>query len=333
MKFAAFGRTEFLYDTIVGLHTAGHEPACIISSPAAPEYARRESDFEQLARDLGCPFKLVKNLDEENTRMLLRGSDVGVSVNWPFILTQNVIEIFPYGVLNIHAGDLPRYRGNACPNWVILKNDSKVYLSVHVMQPSELDCGPVLVQRSYPVLETTYYREIVRWIQKVTPEMFREAIDHLARDPKYALKIARADAPDAFRCYPRIPEDGWIDWQQEAQQIHRLVRASGPPLPGAYTYRWYKGCLEKIFVLQARLLKETLGLDLAVPGQVLRNDSTGGESMVVCGNKTVLALQKCRIGEGSPFEPGSTWKTFRVRLGVRAEDIMWQNFREQGLAH
>lgn len=332
MRFAALGRTEFLYDTIVALHAAGHEPACIVTAPAAPEYARREHDFEQLAKDLGCPFLLVSNLGETDVAELLAGIDVAVSVNWPFILTQDILGLFPHGVLNIHAGDLPRYRGNACPNWAMLMGEKEVFLSVHVMQPGELDCGPILAQRSFPLLDTTYYGDILSWIQAVSPEMFRQALDSLDRDPGHSLKIARADAAEAFRCYPRVPEDGYIDWRQSALQIHTLIRASGPPLPGAYTYRWYKGRLEKVVVLRACLPRETLSLDLAMPGQVLRNDPESGLSFVACGDKSVLALEQCRIGEEPPFAPGGAWRSFRVRLGIRAEDMLWLTLREQGLA-
>lgn len=333
MRFAAIGRTELLYDTILALRSAGHELTCIITAPAAPEYTRNEIDFEQLADDIGCPFTLSTNLDEENTLEKIKDSELAVSVNWPFILTQEILGLFPKGVLNIHAGDLPRYRGNACLNWAILQGDDQVCLSVHIMQPGQLDCGPVLVQRSYPVIKTTDYQEIMHWIQKVTPKMFCEALDHLTLNPKHALKIAKPNAPEAFRCYPRVPEDGWIDWQQEASMIHRLVRASTSPLPGAYTYRWYKSRLEKIIILQTRIPEETLGMDLAIPGQVLRNDTISGESLVACGNKTILALKKCRIEGNPPFAPGSKWNTFRVRLGVRAEDILWRYLKKQGLAH
>lgn len=44
------------------------------------------------------------------------GAEVAISVNWLTLIKQPLIDQFKYGIINAHAGDLPRYRGNACPN-------------------------------------------------------------------------------------------------------------------------------------------------------------------------------------------------------------------------
>ena len=331
MKFAAMGRTEYLYDTILALRAAGHEPGCIVTAAAAPEYSRKEGDFESLAAKCGCAFILGAPSQRTEELKILRGCDIAVSVNWPFVLGKGILELFPHGVLNVHAGDLPRYRGNACPNWAIIQGEEEVWLSVHRMVPSELDCGPILSQRRLPLTSETYIAEVNAWILRTAPEMFLEALNRLERDPAYCVKVARAADPEALRCYPRVPEDGWIDWERDAGTIHRLVRASAPPLPGAYTYCWNGGVLEKVHVLRAAVAPEGLGRDLAVPGQILRNEQDTGRTFVACGEKTVLSLEECRI-DSVAFAPGKEWRSIRTRLGVRAEDILWRLLSEQGQA-
>ncbi len=332
MRFAALGRTEYLYDAILALHRAGHQAACVVTAPAAPEYVRREQDFEALASEMSCPFRVASHLHDQDVLDLLRNAEVAVSVNWPSILSNTVLDLFLHGVLNIHAGDLPRYRGNACPNWAILQGEDAVTLSVHVMLPDELDCGRVLSQRSLALTDETYIADVNAWILSVAPEMFVEAVQGLERDPDFALKTARADDPEALRCYPRVPEDGYIDWTRPALDIHRLVRASSTPLPGAYTYAFLDGRLTKIHVLRAHPVEPGLGNDLAEPGQVLRNDPATGESLVACGRGTVLALEQCQVGDGEPFAPGKAWRSIRARLGTRAEDVLWNTLHNQGLA-
>ena len=41
-------------------------------------------------------------------------------MNYTGIIPQSIIDLFNHGILNIHPGDLPRYRGNACLAWAII---------------------------------------------------------------------------------------------------------------------------------------------------------------------------------------------------------------------
>ena len=63
--------------------------------------------------------------------------------------------------------------------------------------------------------------------------------------------------------------------------------------------------------------------DLAEPGQVLATDRDSGETLVRCGDG-VMALTSCRYeDETEEFAPGRRWTSIRMRLGVRAEDWLW----------
>ena len=42
------------------------------------------------------------------------------------IFGEDFINSFKSFILNIHCGDLPKYQGNACPNWAILNGEKKL---------------------------------------------------------------------------------------------------------------------------------------------------------------------------------------------------------------
>src|SRR5690242_5379814 len=113
MRIIIIGRTEILYDTAVLLAREGHEIVAIVTSNEAPEYKRTASDFEDLAKQYGVPF--FKTAKVENVGKI--PADIGVSINYPEIISQSFIDRFRLGILNGHGGDLPRYRGNACHGW------------------------------------------------------------------------------------------------------------------------------------------------------------------------------------------------------------------------
>jgi methionyl-tRNA formyltransferase len=146
MKVAIIGRTQILYDTVLKLIDAGHSINVVVTAKASPEYTKKEGDFVKLCKSHKIPCFITPKLEGPALCRLLAGSDIGVSINWVSIMNQKDISYFKLGILNAHFGDLPRYRGNACPNWAIINGEKDVTVSMHFMEGGMLDCGKVILQ-------------------------------------------------------------------------------------------------------------------------------------------------------------------------------------------
>jgi methionyl-tRNA formyltransferase len=328
MRVAIIGRTQVLYESALRLSAQGHQICCVITAKAAPEYSRKEEDFRLLAGELGAPFLLTNTLDRPEFEELCKGLDVGVSVNWVSVILQRHIDLFRLGILNAHHGDLPRYRGNACSNWAILNGEERITNTIHLMEGDRLDCGRIIHQHHLELNAGSTITDVYRWWEETAPDAFVQAINKLSADSGYTLRYADPQGEESFRCYPRLPEDGYIDWTLPATRVHNLVRAVCHPFPGAYTYHLYQGEIRRLIVLKSRVLQEQTK-DLAAPGHVLKNDKQTGESHVQCGEGTI-ALVRCRYeGEPQEFSPGERWNSIRMRLGIRAEDWLWNLLRDQ----
>lgn len=322
MRVAAIGRTEMLYDSIRAVSAAGHKVAVIVTAAASAEAVRVEADFAELAEKLGARFFVSNRLTTAEIAAACEGCDAAFGVNWPFILEKDSIEIFSLGILNCHAGDLPRYRGNACPNWALLQGESSISMCVHLVEAGKLDCGRVIAEESFAPISSTRFFDVVTWINKTAPRLFVQALAKLGADSSFTLRYADEHSPPSFRCYPRLPADGFIDWADSIQAVDRLIRASGPPLQGAYTYALVKDRVRKLHILEAAIISSSSN-DLAAHGHVLKNDVVSGMSLVRCGCGT-LGLILCRYAdEGESFMPGRRWKSIRFRLGLRPEDWLW----------
>ena len=83
MKFAALGRTHWLYDSIVLARSFGHEPVLIATAPAAREYRCTENEFERLALEIGCPYFCDRDAYRHVEAIRSASPDVAISVNWP----------------------------------------------------------------------------------------------------------------------------------------------------------------------------------------------------------------------------------------------------------
>ena len=322
MKVAIIGRNQLLYSTALAIKEAGHEIACIITAKASPEYEKKEDDFKKLAEKMGVPFFLTNTLDMPEIEKICKGLDIGISVNWVSVIKQKHIDLFKYGILNSHHGDLPKYRGNACSNWAIINNEKYIVNTIHFMEGEKLDCGRVILQEKFELNEDKTITDVYKWSEKIVPLSYVKALKILQEKPDFTLKYADVNSPESFRCYPRLPEDSFIDWKKPATEIHNLIRAVSYPYSGAYTYHWHKGEVKKLIILKSKIVSlETK--DIAVPGHVLKNDKESGESYVKCGDG-ILALLKCKYEGEEEFMPGKKWKSIRMRLGIRPEDWLWR---------
>ena len=216
------GRTHWLLDSARRLHAAGHEVALVATAAAAPEYRATAEDFRAFAEDVGADFALDETPPTD--------AELAVSVNWPRLLTREQIASFPRGVVNAHAGDLPRYRGNAAPNWAIINGEDHVGLTLHFMDEA-LDSGPVLAKRRMPLGARTTIGDVYAWLDHTIPDMFVEVVAGLEAR---TLDPTPQDESRALRVPPRRPEDSELDWTRPAVELDRLVRASSQPFAGAF---------------------------------------------------------------------------------------------------
>jgi methionyl-tRNA formyltransferase len=154
--------------------------------------------------------------------------------------------------------------------------------------------------------------------------MFCQVLDGLHRNELVPVP----QNGDGFRCFPRIPADGLINWSDSAVSIHRLIRALTRPYSGAYTFYLDKsGRLQKLMIWEASVVQDCSS-DIGVPGQVIKNDKVTGESWILTG-KGIIALKACaHENDGVVFNPGRQWQSIRMRLGVSVADELYKIYQK-----
>ena len=143
MRVGIIGRTHLLLKSANLIVRNGHSLAFVYTCKAEDFYTAKEQDFEDLAIKNNCPFFNDLKIEHRTQELLDCKADICLSVNWLNVLTERTFSLFPFGVLNAHSGDLPRYRGNACPNWAIINHEKVMGLTVHKMDDG-LDSGPYI---------------------------------------------------------------------------------------------------------------------------------------------------------------------------------------------
>ena len=304
MKIAIIGRSETLFETALLLRKNGHEIVCILTSKEAVEYTKTAADFRKLAQDWKISFAQSPRILEHKQMLKDSNADIAISVNYTGIVPQEIIDLFSLGILNGHAGDLPRYRGNACQAWAILSGESQIGLCIHKMIGGELDCGEIITRDYLAIDLNTKITEIMAWITVRTPELMLEAVELLQKSPSYYLEKQSTDPTIALRCYPRKPEDAKIDWSKSAIEILRLINASNRPYSGAFCF--YEN--QKITIWDADIsAPENF---LAIPGQITFFDELCIEVATGCGK---IRLREIEV-RSNLVSPITIIKSLRDRL-------------------
>jgi len=294
-----------LYDAAIALVNADHEIVCVLTAKEAREYKRTSTDFRILAERHKAPFAQGARIQEHYDFLKSAKADIAVSINYTGVIPQDVVDLFPMGILNAHGGDLPRYRGNACQAWAILNGEKKIGLCIHKMIGGELDSGDIIARDYLSIDHNTKVTQAWQWMARRTPELMLEAVNTLAQDQKFFLEQQSKDPNDALRCYPRRPEDGQIDWNKSALDVLRLINASNKPYAGAFCE--YEG--SKLIIWDAELVDDD-EVFCAVPGQVTMIGKSCIE--VACGQGKLRLLEV--ETEGCVIQPIELIRSIRKRL-------------------
>ena len=88
---------------------------------------------------------------------------------------RRLLSIPRFGVINKHAGLLPKYRGVYPVFWAMLNGEPEIGVSIHFMTEG-LDAGEIILQKRIPIAETDTFETLYRKVVAVTPSLFISAI-------------------------------------------------------------------------------------------------------------------------------------------------------------
>jgi len=178
------------------------------------------------------------------------------------LVSKDVLSIPQAGCFNLHGSLLPKYRGRAPANWVIVNGESETGVTLHHMT-TRADAGDIVGQRRVAIATTDDARTLNRSLAAAAGPLLDECLPLIRAG---AAPRVPQDEALATTFGKRSPKDGAIDWQKPAAEIANLVRAVTRPYPGAFTY----ARSTKLVIWQAEALADTQHGSVA--GTVTRTD-------------------------------------------------------------
>jgi methionyl-tRNA formyltransferase len=147
------------------------------------------------------------------------------------MLKPNLLATAKLGAFNMHGSLLPKYRGRVPINWAIIHGETETGVTLHEMVEKP-DAGRIAGQRRIPIGEDDTAKDVFDRATIAAGELLRDTLPAIL-DSTVTLTTQNLNEGSYFG--GRRPEDGVINWQQSAREIHNLVRAVAPPYPGATT--------------------------------------------------------------------------------------------------
>jgi methionyl-tRNA formyltransferase len=215
---------------------AGGEVLAVYTQPDRPCGRGRvckPGPVKELAVERGLPVLQPQNFKDpdEIAALAALAPDVLLVAAYGLILPQAVLDVARLGAINVHASLLPRYRGAAPIQRVILDGEPVTGISIMRMEAG-LDSGPVLLQRALGIGVNEDAGQLHDELAELGGRLLVEALGLLAAGMLHAQLQDHSRATYA----PKLSrEDGLVDFNQPAQMVHNRIRAMYPR-PGAFTY-------------------------------------------------------------------------------------------------
>jgi methionyl-tRNA formyltransferase len=235
MRLVFLGTPAFAVPTLERAAAAGHQIVEAVTQPDRPRGRGQNPappPVKEAAERLGIPVYQPERVRRPEAVEHLRAlaPDAMVVVGYGQIIPQSVIDIPRLGILNVHASLLPKYRGAGPIQWAIVRGETRTGVTIMRIDAG-LDTGDMLLKAETEIGPEENAMELGRRLSAMGGDLLVEALEGLA-----AGRITPEKQDNSQATYAPLlkKEDGLIDWNLSAAEIHNRIRGL-QPWPGAYT--------------------------------------------------------------------------------------------------
>jgi len=234
MKTVVFAYHEIGCTGLRALLDHGFEVQAVFTHADDPGENRFFSSVAHVAAEHGLPVFAPEDANHPLWLERLREwrPEIFFSFYYRKMLSEELLSIAPRGGFNLHGSLLPRYRGRAPVNWVLVNGERETGVTLHVMVKKP-DAGDIAGQMAVPIAEDDTALSLHGKLNQAAGELLS---DVLPRIKDGSLVLRKQDEAQASYFGRRTPEDGRIDWNAPARAVNDLIRAVTEPYPGAFTH-------------------------------------------------------------------------------------------------
>jgi len=278
MNIVYLGSGQFGIESLNALSQSQHCLRFIVTQPPHPAGRGRKptpTPVAQWASTQSIPFM---EAHDANTPDIIRKiaayePDLIVVIAFGQKIGNELINLPPQKAINVHASLLPKYRGAAPINWAIINGEQRTGISI-ITLAEKMDAGDILAQSKTDIAPDETAGQLHDRLAKMAAPLLLKTIDKIADGTAVHTPQDHSKATQA----PKLKKsDGFLDFNEPAEALHRKIRGCWP-WPGAATIYVSKKRQKslRVTIAIARLIETTNPTALA-PGTLDENLN------VICG--------------------------------------------------
>lgn len=228
MKIVFLGTPEFAVKALDTLVNSKHKVVAVVTQPDKPNARGNKivpCAVKVYAENNNIPvYQFAKiSRDGIDTLESLK-PDLMITAAYGQILSQKVIDIPKFGIINLHASLLPKYRGASPIQSAVICGEKQT--GITIMQTDiGLDTGDIIAQQSIDILENETAGELAERLSTLASNMLLEVLDQIESGTATKIKQNHADATFTKKI---LKTECYVNWNKSATQIKNLVLGANP---------------------------------------------------------------------------------------------------------
>ena len=200
MKIIYMGTPDFAVEALEALASSRHEVTAVFTQPDKPKGRGKAMQFtpvKEVALRENIPVYQPKKVRDPEVIQKIRelAPDVLVVVAFGQIIPQEILDIAPYGCINVHGSLLPKYRGAAPIQWAVIDGEKESGVTTMQMDAG-LDTGDMLLKTVVPLDEKETGGSLFDKLSKAGADLLLETLDALENGTVTPQK--QGESPTAY---------------------------------------------------------------------------------------------------------------------------------------
>jgi methionyl-tRNA formyltransferase len=177
-------------------------------------------------------FKTDKIIELKNN---FKTYEFGICAGFMEIIGKDILEIPKIGILNLHCGKLPLYRGRAPISRTIMDGNENLAITLHKMDEG-VDSGDILLEYEIPITKNDDVNTLYKKCCEKSSEVIINGIEKMFSQDNFGEIFNKQDLSLKPKSNKKISDDERkINWNNSTNSIHNLIRAITPPYPCAFS--------------------------------------------------------------------------------------------------
>lgn len=234
-KYLYFGSSSFSLLVLENLIKNNCFPSIVVTSPPKAQGRKMiltPNPLETFSKNNHLKVLTPSSLSEKNflEEIEKTKADFSLLAGYGKIIPPYLLNLFPYGFLNLHPSLLPKYRGATPIQSAILNGEKETGVTLFKMN-EKMDEGPIISQIKIEISPEMTKGELEKILAEKAVELFLRTIPLYLNNQ---ISLIPQDEKLATYCFKFKPEDEKIIWEKPVKEIDQKVKAFNPQ-PGVYT--------------------------------------------------------------------------------------------------